>query len=351
MSRSVVPAAVFAGVLTTVMALFSPTAIASQSARAASAPNAAAASLSDLSVLNAVVCPTSARCVAVGSATSIFAGKSAVISAKSGAVTIGAGTVKNGALNAVACPTTSRCLAVADQQVASIKVSTGAIKQSAKLTPPKGGIMALGDIACASKKTCYGVGFEGSPSAGTAVLATISAAGKVQRITKGKGTGIGSIACPSSARCLVSIADAGKTYVQLLNKGHFGVRHPVPGSFVESISCFKGKICVALAGKRGGTVSHINEYIPLNPKTGKLGKTITLRGFNGFNIDCFTSTKCTVVGATTTSTTPAAVTVSGHKVGKAKQYTGGSFHESACADPSHCYGVGDGTTAAIVVRL
>jgi hypothetical protein len=91
-------------------------------------------------------------------------GKSMVIDAVTGTARAWSGSLGQ-AMNAVACPGTTTWLAVADDAVATVQVSTGAMKVTAKPQPPTGGIVAIGDLACASATTCYAAGFEGTEGA------------------------------------------------------------------------------------------------------------------------------------------------------------------------------------------
>jgi hypothetical protein len=318
---------------------------------AAAAPGGGSTTVTALSVLNNIACASATHCVAVGS-DSAFSGRSVAIATKTSKVTVGSGSVGDASLNAVACPTTSRCVAVSDEQVASVNASTGAIKQTAKLKAPKNGIVALGDVACESKSVCYGVGFEGPSTASKAIIAVLSGSGSLRRVMKVKGTGIGSISCATHGRCLMSVADAGKTGIQVLRHGHLGARHTLASNeFVQSISCFKGTRCVALAGRISAGIAKNYELIPLNPNTAKTGKTVKVAGFTAFALTCFSATKCIVVGEKNGSMKPAAVIVTGATVGKPKSYAGSSFHAAACANATHCYGVGDKGASAFVDRL
>jgi hypothetical protein len=315
--------------------------------------NGADGSVSGINSLTSVACPTAKACVAVGLAPDGSTGKSAVINATTGAAKAWSGGLTDDPLNAVACPAgTASCLTVADDAVAKLTDATGAMKVTATPKPPSGGIMAIGAIACASSKTCYAVGFQGTPGASNAVLFHLSAAGKVVHKTTGTGKGMGTIACPAITRCLLSDNEASGLAIQVLNGGKLGKSNPVPANtYIQRIACYKASLCYALGGSTAGSVT--DELFPVNPTTGALGSMITISGFSGTGMTCISATTCLVVGYTGLGSTakPAAVTVTNGSPGTPVDYPGEGLTSIACATASLCYAVGLGKTAAIVDKV
>ena len=329
-------------------------------ASAAPGPGAPRTHVPGVNSLTSVTCPTASACVAVGADSSLN-GKSAVINAATGAVTAWSGDLASAPLNAVACATTTSCVTVADDTVASLKVSTGALKVTAKPKPPSGGIVAMSAVACAGTTKCYAVGFEGTFANANAIVVTLSPAGKLLADKKSTGTGIGAIACPSSSLCLMSDASSGGVSIQLLKNGTAGTSKPLPANtYVEAISCFKASLCYAVGGNSKLSPSPIDELFPLNPKTGAIGTMATIGG--GFSagtgvngIRCLSATTCLVAGYTGSGSTakPAMVVVSNGTPAAPVHYKGSDFpfDSVGCASASRCYAVGSSSTGAVVVKV
>ena len=324
-------------------------------ASAANGPSGPAGSVAGLDSLDAIACPTAQTCVSVGSGEELN-GRSVVINAATGAVKVWPGDLAAGPMNAVACPGTKSCLAVADDAVASVQVSTAAMKVTATPKRPANGIVALGAIACAGATTCYAVGFEGTEAASSATVVRLSSAGKLLGTTKNTGTGIAAIACPSSSLCLMGEHFTGKEAIQLLNNGKFGTSHAMPAStYVLAISCYKASLCYALGGNSTSSPAVTNELFPLNPKTGAIGSKATMSGFNGTGISCINASTCLVSGFTGSGATAkaAVVTVVKAKPGTPVSYPGSSlsFRSLACASTTACYAVGSSPSGAIVDKI
>lgn len=310
-----------------------------------------------LSSLEGIACPTTKSCVTVGSDDN-FNGKSATIAAATGGVKAWSGTLENDSMNAVACASKTSCLAVSDDAVATVAVSSGAMKATVTPKKPKNGIVALGNIACAGAKRCYAVGFKGTEANSIAIVLTLSPAGKLLSTKKDKGTGVGNITCPSSTLCLLSDASHSGVAIQLLKSGKFGSSHPLPAhTYDQSLSCYEAKLCYALGGNSTSTVSKTDELFPVNPKTGELGSETTIHhDFGGYHMTCISATTCLVSGFTGSGSTakPAIVTVVHGKPGAPVNYpatNGDNFHAVGCASPSECYAVGSSSSGAIVEKV
>jgi hypothetical protein len=324
-------------------------------AASATAPAGGRTTVPGVASLTAITCPTATTCVAVGS-NGDFDGQSTTIDATTGQPKPWSGTLANDSLDAVACPGKTTCLSVTDDAIASVEVSTAALKQTAKLPVPSSGIWALGAIACAGPKTCYAVGFEGTEAASSAVVVKLSAAGKVAKTSKESGSGMAAIACPSSKTCLIADHVKPTEFIRPLTNGKLGAGHKLPANtYVERISCFGAKLCYALSGKISGETAITDEMIPLNPKTGQPGKAISLGSVNGDGVACFSSTQCIVVGYTGAGSSARAVSlvVSKGRAGKLTHYSiaSGSFSAVGCATAKRCYAVGESAGAAIVDKV
>lgn len=320
-------------------------------ASAAQGSGASGAVVSGVNSLSGVTCPTGTACVAVGSDGN-FNGKSAVINAATGAVKAWSGDLASDSMNAVACAGAASCLAVADDAVASVSVSSGAMKVTATPAKPAGGIVALGAIACAGTVACYAVGFEGTPASSVAIVADLSPAGKLLATKNNSGTGIGAIACPSASLCLMGEHYTSGEVIQLLNNGAFGTSRTLPaGTYVQAISCYKASLCYALGGTGN---SAPNKLFPLNPKTGTAGTAATVNGFNGAALTCISATTCLASGLTGTGSAAknAVVAVVNGKPGKPANYSGTyGLRDVACASASACYAVGTSPSGAIVDKV
>ena len=294
---------------------------------AAVGPGAPRTPVPGVNSLNSVTCPTAKACVSAGSDDNLN-GKSAVINAATGAVKAWPGDLANDPMNAVACTGTTSCLAVADDAVASVAVSSGAMKVTATPKPPANGIVAMSAIACAGSTRCYAVGFEGSPDASTATLLRLSPAGKLLATKKNTGKGIGSIACPSATLCLMGENYSTGLVIQLLNNGSFGTSQPLPANtYIQALSCFKASLCYALGGNSTASPEVTDELFPLNPATGAVGTMATIGGgFHGTSLSC-----------------PERQHVPGrrvHRLGVDREGRGGGRRQRQARDPQELPGLG-----------
>jgi len=316
-----------------------------------------ATTVSGLNTLDAIACPTAKACVAVGSNTALTGARSVAINAATGAVKAWPGSVAGGFLDAVACPVATRCVAVSDDAVETVAVSNAALKLTGTVKASSG-ITAMDAIACAGSAACYAVGFQGTEFASKALLVKISAAGKIlSTVTSAGGTGIGAIACPSARTCLLAEHTKTAELAVPLTGGRLGTARAFPaGTFVQAVSCYGAKLCYALGGHISTGPVRTNEMFPLNPKTAAVGKPISLGGFSGDGLDCYSATQCVVVGFTGSGATAVAsvVTVTKGKVGAVTHYPSYEpFDSAGCATAKLCYAVGPGKASgtAVVVRI
>jgi hypothetical protein len=322
-------------------------------ASAAARSDAGTTPVTGVAALNDIACPSSRTCVAVGLNEQVN-GKSAIIAAATGKVRPWPGKLKALALEAVACPDKSRCLTVADDAVASVSTSTGAMKVTAVPKAPANGIMAIGGIACAGSGNCYAVGYQGTGAKQQAIVVHLSAAGKLLKVMIDSGNGISAIACPTSKLCLLAKHSGDKQTIQLLASGRFAASRSFPANtFIQQIACYQAKICFALGGTFTGQ-GLANELFPLSPKTGAIGHAVAMGSFNGNGMACASSTRCLVVGfiSSGTTTKPGLVTVAGGKAGHPATFgpPGDGFSSIGCATASACYAAGLSRTGAVIAK-
>jgi hypothetical protein len=319
------------------------------------APAAGQATISGVSSLTAIACPTAKACVAVG-LNDDDAGVGVAINAATGAVKVWSGSLASVFPEGLACPSKTTCLAAATDKVASVKVSDGAMKLTATMKPPATGINAADAIACAGTKACYAVGFKGTEAASKALLVKLSAAGKIVKTTTTSGTGIGAIACPSRTTCLLAEHRTTGEFIVPLTNGKLGSSRKLPAdTYVQELSCFSTKLCCALGGKTSSGGERTDKMIPLNAKTGKPGKAVSIGTVNGDGVACYSATQCVVVGFTGTgsSAVAASVVVTKGKAGSVTHYTSLSepFAAVACATSKRCYGVAPSGSDSVVVKV
>jgi hypothetical protein len=312
--------------------------------------------VSGVNTLVSIACPTAKACVSVGiGGTDDNIGKSAIVHTATGKAKPWSGGLTDDALNAVACAAkATTCLTVADDAVATVKVATGAMNVTAVPKAPTGGIVAMGAIACASTKTCYAVGFQGTPGSSQAILVRLSGAGKLVKKTVHSGTGSGTITCPTTARCLLTDYQSPLTSIQVLTGGKIGTSNPMPtDTYVQSMSCFKASLCYALGGNTQSSPEVTDELFPVNPTTGAPGTMATISGFSGTSITCISATVCLVAGFTGLGATakPAVVVVTSGTPGTPTNYSGQSLSGIGCATATACYAVGQTSGHAIVDKV
>lgn len=332
-----------------VLGVLAVPAAASAATGAAAAPAGITGSVPGVNALNSVACPTASKCVAVGNDSNLN-GKSVIITTATGGAHVWSGDLANQSPRALACPDATSCLMVADDAVATVDVSGGAMKITATPPPPTGGIVAMGAIACPTATTCYAGGFEGTPSAGKAVVYELSSAGKVLSKLSPAGTGIGSIACPTSTLCLMAEHRTTGEVIQQLANGKPGTAHSLPANtYIQAIRCFQATLCYALGGSSTGSTT--DELFPVNPVTGTPGSVITLSGFDGFGMTCNSATECRIVGDVTPAFTPAVLNVTNGVPGTPTGESGTDLADIACATPTLCYAVGQNSSGALVEKV
>jgi hypothetical protein len=310
-----------------------------------------------VSSLNAIACPTATACVALGSDSATDTGKGVAIDAATGAAKVGAGGLANVDPQGVACPGKTTCLAAGFDTIAAVRVSTGSARVTGTIARPKNGIVSVDAIGCAGSKACYAVGFEGTEAASKALLVKLSATGKILKTTTTGGTGFGAIACPSSTTCLVAEHTQTAELIIPLTNGHLGSGRRLPShTYVQDMSCYGARLCYALAGKTSGDEVRTDEMIPVDARTGQPGRAVSLGGFNGDGVACYSSAQCIVVGfaGTGSSAVAASIVVSKGKAGAVVRHRSAPepFAAVGCATSKRCYAVAPASAdTSLVVKL
>jgi hypothetical protein len=310
------------------------------------------ADVTGMSSFNAVACPTSTRCVAVGSDNSGNGyGRAATLDVASATGSAGAGRLSNNTLFSVACGIPTICVGAAENATVRVDVATGAIALVTTLHAPSGSITSMDDIACPNSSECFGVGFQGPLSAAKGLLARFTETGSLVAETHvATASGLGGIACPTTTQCIVSVADrSNPEKIELLQNGHLGTAHTLPaGIYVQRLACYKATNCYALAGKVAKGTERTDLVYDINPVTGAIGaRHVIAGGFSGTGIACPTSTHCIVVGDV--GIKPAVDTLTLGAPNAPRLLGSVSLSGVACASPTNvCIGVGqNGSFAAL----
>lgn len=317
-----------------------------------SAAPAPAGAVSGLGALSAVACPTSARCVGVGSDDN-GNGKTALINTADAVGTAWAGSVSEVGLEAVACATPTWCISTAAGDVVRVDASTGVATLLRRLSAPAGEIATADSLACPNSTECFGVGFVGNEEHSKGLIARFNATGVLLGTTlEASATGFGGIACPTPTQCLLAKADYPHPEdIQVMDNGHLGAVHALPAKiYVQYLTCYKSVTCLALAGRTTSSQSKTDLLYEINPSTGAVGSARTIGGgFSGDDIACATANLCIVSGFA--GGKPSIVNVT-RGVPAAPRHVGGTAANAiACTDAGACFVVGIDGTEGLVERV
>jgi hypothetical protein len=307
--------------------------------------------------LNFAACPADGTCVAVG-ANQTNGAQSVIVHTATGKVTVASHVLKNTLALQLACPSESTCLTTGtgsstggtfDTNIISVSASTGAMKVTATLKPPKQHTAAsvLG-LACAGSKTCWVAGVNGLPqdTSNTPLLDELSASGKILKKLKVAGWNTaGPVACESKSTCLVDVYNTknNKTAIVPLVNGKLGEARYLPSAqnYVGEISCYGSKLCYASGFPE--TNSTVSEFWPLNTRTGAPGKAIRVSSYTVAALSCYDTTQCISAGASGSQDAAATVTISGGKAGAVTDWSSvlnQGITSLACTASKVCYAVG-----------
>jgi hypothetical protein len=301
--------------------------------------------------LNAIACPTSTVCIAVGSDANLN-GKSAVVHSANASASVWPGMLLSHPLEGVACAIPTDCVAVGVGATARVTVANGAASLAGSLHPPTGQIAPLGAVACPNPAECFAVGFEGTEGHSKALLAHLSASGAILGTTlEGSRSGFGDIVCPTSTRCLLAAANlAHPEMVQLLDNGHLGGGHLLaPSTYIQALACYKSVACYALAGRT--TAQKTDLLYPINPTTGIIGVARTIGGgFSGDGIACPNANQCLIVGFNGARKPAVVIATNGAPSGP-RTVAGSGLSGIGCTGAGACFGVGQDSAVGLVERV
>jgi hypothetical protein len=319
----------------------------------AGAARTPAGTVAGVGSLNAIACPTSTRCIAVGADASNN-GKAVVVNTANSAGTAGPGRLANLSLEGVACAVPTTCVAVAVGTIERVNVANGALSAAGKVPAPSGQIAPVQEVACPSSAECFAVGWIGTYGHSRALVVRLSATGAVQATTQLPGTtGIGSIACPTSTTCLMAVANGGTAAekIQLLTNGHPGAARTLPSNiYIQALACDHGTKCFAIAGSRSGNSSKTNLLYELSPLTGAvIAKHSIGGGFSADGIACPTATECIITGFAATK--PSIVITANGVPGAPRKVGGSSVSGLACTASALCFAVGETGATALVEKV
>ena len=205
--------------------------------------------------LDAIDCPTSRACLAVGEAGNIVASVTGGVSwlvRPSGTYNV---------LKGIACPTSRDCLAVGGNgpdvwvgngdevehtQPATILVSTNGGASWTKRSSGTGSYTALYGIACPTSRDCLAVG--GGAIGGAAILASTNGAASWIRRSSGTGsyTALYGVACPTSRDCLaVGSQEGAGAILASTNGGATWQKRASAIQALASITCATSNDCLA----------------------------------------------------------------------------------------------------------
>jgi len=301
--------------------------------------------------LNAIACPTSTDCIAVGSDTNLN-GKSSVVHTANAVASVWPGTLLSHPLAAVACAIPTDCVAVAVGATVRVTVASGASSLAGALHPPSGQIAPLGSVACPNPTECFAVGFEGTEGHSKALLAHLSASGAILGTTlEGTRSGFAGIVCPTSTLCLLAAANlTHPEMVQMLVNGHLGGGHLLaPSTYIQALACYKAVACYALAGRT--TAQKTDLLYPISPTTGAIGAARTIGGgFSGDGIACPTANQCLVVGFNGARKPAVVIATRGAPSGP-RAVAGTGLSGIGCTEAGACFGVGQDSAVGLVERV
>lgn len=321
--------------------------------------------------LSAISCPTSVRCVAVGSDRSghgvvslgYFISGTGWIWTNESDVTSDASGV--GSLTAVRCEAAVDCVAVGQDSsgiVTTISVDTGANWTTQAPVASSAGKPLLNAITCVSVNACLGVGQSNTAGPGDDFLVTTSANGGSSWHEPGlvasavpRWASLFGISCPTLSHCVSTGYEYGsRSYSTVSDTGGASWRKetvmPNVSTVVanyDSVSCASASVCVAV----GSTATNLpvatrsttggrswSTPVLVTPDASGTG---TLR-----SVSCPSATLCVAVGSNNHNVKVFAVSHTGgrswggEKAVTDPAYAGGEFASVSCPSVSRCVGVG-----------
>ena len=244
---------------------------------------------------DAVVCPSTSSCVAVGANSG---GVGVVATTTNGGTNWTPATVPAGSpeLDAVACSDTTHCVAVGPD--AALSSSDGGTTWALHALPDP--TTTLLGVSCSASLACVAVGVApnpGGPFAGRVVLSSDGGVTWSAASVPG-AAGLGSVSCPSTTRCVA----VGATVI--VSDDHGQTWHLVPvlggiGSSLRTVTCAGSQLCVAVGPNPLATIqTSVSGYAIVSSDGGSTWANVGLPQGSGPStvVTCGSSTSCFAVG-------------------------------------------------------
>ncbi len=227
---------------------------------------------------NGVACPSASTCLAVGGDDTSGIVATATMSAGTWtwgpATEVASDPSGAGILNAIACPSSSSCVAVGGDGNSQGIVDHATLSSAGwtwappvVLTPPTSGTGPLSGVACPSASTCVAVGTDGS--VGVVTAATLTSTGWTwspeSRVDLGAASpglgGLNAVACPSATMCVAVGYDNSDAVTTTGSAGPSGwtwspdaivTPDASGGGELTGVACPSTEICVAV----GSTIAN-----------------------------------------------------------------------------------------------
>ena len=246
--------------------------------------SAIAQDFSPMSTFNGVACASASQCIGVGVVvSSVDSGAAASLDPVSGDLSAGESVQlisSSGLLNAVSCPYSAVCLAVGENRdetegvAVPLNPNTATVLSGQDLQTISGIIMS--GVACASSTQCLAVGRDSSGSGVVVALdpttGTITSGQSVQTIPGTGGVGLEGVACPSADLCVAvgenSERSAGAAVplnpaTGAILKGQ-SVQSVTHKGVLTGVACPSSTLCLAV----GWGASQPSVAVPIDPNTG-----------------------------------------------------------------------------------
>ena len=191
---------------------------------------------------NALTCPTSQECVAVGGGDGL-AGVAATSTDDGSSWSLGNFNSNEPELNAIDCTSANDCVAVGEGAIVT-SIDGGQTWVSKPL--PSANTTLLG-VSCSSPTTCVSVGVspgDSGPLPGEVLLSSTGGSSWIEPTLPRDVGALGSVDCPSPSFCvavgaqILTSDNGGKTWTQRFVNGGTGV--------LRSVSCSSDSSCVAI---------------------------------------------------------------------------------------------------------
>jgi len=294
--------------------------------------------------LYSIACPSATRCIAVGVGKGADGGgRTVVITAATGTPSVWPGSTEY-PLTSISCAGSTNCLAISEFSAQTVATTNGAatVTQEFRFS---GGLFVLTSISCTATAGCYAGGWEGSVRTGKAVVVHLSATGQLLSQVPLDGTGVASIACPTSSDCLLTLVTSTGESVEQFDHGELEAKDEVPADLhLGRLSCYSNEVCYAMAYD---AKQNRQALVAVNPATGKVGAPVPISELTAMGLNCVSAGRCLVTGSVHGSA--AVSTVTDGRLGTPVAYPGKNLSAAACASSDLCYAVGNNSAGAVVI--